>query len=510
VKNASNTAMVEELNPKTTREKLHQAELDKREADAQHTDFSKPAQIMRDGKAIVIPKAMRPEEAVKWVDKWATAEQKVVRVVEEIEGIPIDAAHALQLAIVKEFGFTEFKGNPGFFGETPPQFIAVPKDHLGNTVDVYIGRMSLPGFEDGYILTQPKNNSALVVGGQVKAKDKELFKQLIKTAREMLLEQSLYKGKAITLDFGNTAYDAERNNEVVLPTFYDVSQPQTVILNRDTEALIDAVLLTPIKRREALRKLNIPLKRCVLLNGGYGTGKTLLAKEAARVATEHGFTFVYMKDAKQLADGFRFVSKHYLPGILFCEDMDGAFEDSYQVQAIQNTLDGIDTKGSEIIIVLTTNFIEKIPAGIVRPGRIDTLISFVPPDAEAAARLVKHYAGSLLDENADMQIIGEAIQGNIPAVIREIVERAKLFGLSRDSVNGGHIEDGLVLTTEDIVLSAKGMQQHLALLNKDSIKLPSPIEFFGGAIGKPIADAITKRFDKMAEEEKPKRLAQGA
>jgi SpoVK/Ycf46/Vps4 family AAA+-type ATPase len=120
----------------------------------------------------------------------------------------------------------------------------------------------------------------------------------------------------------------------------------------------------------------------------------------------------------------------------------------------------------EVITVLTTNHVERITLAMLRPGRLDTVVSVRAPDAEAALRLVKMYAGDILDPSCDFNQsnVGDSLAGQIPALIREVVERSKLAALRRSG-------DQLLLTPNDIEVTALSMKNHMNLL-----KNPEPDE----------------------------------
>jgi hypothetical protein len=74
------------------------------------------------------------------------------------------------------------------------------------------------------------------------------------------------------------------------------------------------------------------------------------------------------------------------------------------------------------------------------------------------ARLLKAYAGKLLPDDAVTVKAALELSGQIPASIRECVERAKLSMIGRGSKT---------LNDNDLVVSAKTMKNHLALLTRD-------------------------------------------
>lgn len=473
-----NTTMQQE----TVREKLRINTLQERAEKQRTTQFDNALKIERGGDAIMIPDIVRPEKAVEAVKTWAKAEQQIVSVAEFIDGIPVDAAHALMEAVKHEFGVVRL--DQSFWGPPPP-FFSVPTDAEGNTTQVYVGSFSLPGFEDAQFHTRPDDeNLRLLVGGSCRQKDLPLLRQILATAREMLKTQSLYKGKALTIDFGDPDRDDQGNQDMVIPKFWDVSEDKPLILSRETEAMIDATIWTPIRKREAVKAMGTPIKRGVLLYGTFGTGKTLTAYRTAREAVKNGFTFLYVKNVGHLEKAITFASAHYLPAVIFMEDTEKAFENPDRINEIQNTMDGIDGKSRDLIVVLTTNHVDQLPPAIMRPGRLDTIIHLPPADPETASRLAVFYAGEKLAKDSDMEAIGKAVAGNIPAAIREVVERAKLFAISRAEGKD------FTINHEDIMLSARSMEEHMRLLAGNRVQHESPIAVFGTAIGGPIAQAV--------------------
>jgi transitional endoplasmic reticulum ATPase len=104
-------------------------------------------------------------------------------------------------------------------------------------------------------------------------------------------------------------------------------------------------------------------------------------------------------------------------------------ERSVEMDDILNILDGIDTKSANIITVLTTNDLMSINPAMLRPGRLDAVIDVTPPDAEAVEKLLRLYGGETIDADTDLSQVSQILNGNIPAVIAEVVKRAKLAQL---------------------------------------------------------------------------------
>ena len=452
---------------------------------------------------IVLPEKLTEEEAVYWLSMRVKEQNQQVAVNERIPGYPVDVAHALGLACMEMFGFRELK-NTGMFGQNPPQFITVPTDHKGGTVNVFIGKFTIPGTE-GAIQSGRDFNDALVIAGKLRQKDLAKLKDLISLTKEKLRSDSLFKGKAfrVHMEEQTEGFPPTSKQTMANPEFLDVDRlPANLILKDMTTKLIRASLWTPIRQSDRTRERGVKLRRGILLFGAFGTGKTLTAFQTAKLCQENGWTFIYVNNVKELQEMYRFAAR-YAPAVVFAEDIDRVVTEHGEsgVNMLNNVLDGLDTKNSEVISVLTTNFIEKLPQSLMRPGRFHTIVEYEKPDAQVAARLVEQFAADDLDlADYDAELIGAQLDGQIPATIAEVVQRAKLFSIDRNVTAGA---DGaeLKLTTEDLLASAYSMRTHMEILNRKPKRNPSMIEAFGERLGEALVTATYAAQEKLSLHE---------
>ena len=181
----------------------------------------------------------------------------------------------------------------------------------------------------------------------------------------------------------------------------------------------------------------------------------------ARVCQENGWTFILLDRVQGLRVALEFANR-YSPAVVFAEDIDRiASERDESANDLINTIDGVLSKRAEIMTVLTTNFAEKLNPVILRPGRLDAVISLRAPSADTAEKLIRHYAGKLLAVTESVTAAGHELAGQIPASIRECVERAKLGMVGRGDNK---------ISESDLVIAAKTMKNHLNLLNRDNKK----------------------------------------
>jgi transitional endoplasmic reticulum ATPase len=423
------------------------------------------------GTKITIPVGMSFLEGAEWLLKQEREMERNVDVNETIDGFPLDGAMALYKALNKEFGWTETVGTPTWFGEIPPSTISVEVG-VNQFAQVPWGKISMPGLEGGYIepcAGHPNSDGTpvLTIHGVVKKKFRQQIADVVQSARDILRTESIYKGKAIKVTFPEDDVDhGDAISTQDMPTFYDTSRiaPEEVVFSKSVEEQIRVSLFTPITKSQACRDLKIPLKRTALISGPYGVGKTLTAAVTAQLAPKHGWTFILIESAEDLARAVEF-SKQYEPAVIFAEDIDSVVqgERSVDMNDILNTIDGVESKGRELIIVLTTNHPEKINKAMLRPGRIDAFIEVLPPDAEAAERLVKVYARDLLADGEDLTEVGKMLSGHKPASIREVVEKAKLASVANSEGTPEKI------TAKDLETAALVMKPHFALMDEKPV-----------------------------------------
>jgi transitional endoplasmic reticulum ATPase len=350
--------------------------------------------------------------------------------------------------------------------------------------------MSVPGVH-GYIETNAHpTEPKFIISGTVIQKDRTKVDDIISKVHAIIRSNSIYKGKAVRIDMSYTRDGEGFNMTEDVPEFIDIRniKENELILPRHIEQLLKVALFAPIEHTEVCRQRKIPLKRGVLLSGEYGVGKTLTAYITALKAVKNGWTMLYLKNVEDLASAIE-LARLYAPAVVFAEDIDHVvpLDRNEEANEILNTIDGIDGKSNEIIVVLTTNHIENIHAALLRPGRLDAVVQIPTPDAEAVERLVRLYARDTLSKNIDLAPIGNMLAGAIPALIREVVERSKMWSI----VEG----DGKQITAEALETSARAMQEHLKLLShRSDDKRYEIIDHFA----KSFASGMAQQFMELA------------
>lgn len=470
-------------------------------------DF-KDVEVLREGTKIVLPPGMTYDRAIEWMARKRDEDEHIVAVNEVIHAFPLDACAAFMKALQKVYGWSGLAPTPGFFGSRPPMMIGVEIDPAGHTISVPWGNVVVPSI-DGKLNTGADvidNKLVFVLRGEVKQKDFEKVRQLANLTRDLVKTESLYKGRALRVKLRNWSPDDNFDPRQGCPKFIDTSniRENELILPNNVMRQIDTTLFAPIEHTAMCRTAQVPLKRGVLLHGTYGVGKTLAAYITALKAVNNGWTFIYIEDTAQLEQAVYF-AKNYTPAVIFAEDVDriGEQNNGDALRQAGNVIDGVVMKGEEIIVVLTTNHIAQVDQFMLRPGRLDAVIPVPPPDADSVQRLIRLYARELLDPRADLTKVGNVLSGQIPAVIREVVERSKLSAINRlaDNASKNGKTSPLHITSQDLDEASEGMIEHLKLLQIRPKDNRTGIEKGFDLFGYQMARAVERVAEKATEDE---------
>ncbi len=425
------------------------------------------ADVVYHGDKLVLPEGMAIPDAVKLLERKQKYLEEEVSISEAFDVFPWDGAYALDAVLTRRFGWVAAEATPGFFGNKPPELRTID---IGPGVKRKIpwGRLSMPGM-NGFIATgatMVRDRVCFSFHAVVTRKDEATIQAIVEDLREYLKTNSIYRGQAIKIRFRDEDGDKLSMPE---PEFMDTSRinRSQLIYSEDVTRAVEVNLFTPVERMQDCIANGIPVKRGVLLGGTYGTGKTMAATVASKLAVDNGITYIYVPRADELADAVNFAKQYQTPNsgcVIFCEDIDRvmAGERSIEMDDILNIIDGIDTKHANIITVLTTNDLRSINPAMLRPGRLDAVIEVTPPDAKAVEKLVRFYGADTIDPNADLTAVGVLMAGNIPAVIAEMVKRAKLAQLNLQPRG----EKVSLISQAALIDAANTMQSQLTLLRE--------------------------------------------
>lgn len=205
----------------------------------------------------------------------------------------------------------------------------------------------------------------------------------------------------------------------------------------------------------------------VLMLGGPGVGKTLLAKA---LAGECGARFI-------ATNGSEFTSKFYgvgvqkvkklfetarknAPCILFIDEIDGISrrsaggsgpaesEGNRIINQLLVEMDGFEANEG-VIVVGATNLVDNLDDALLREGRFDRRVNVKLPDVRDRAAIFRLYAAKLrLAGEVDYEQLARLTTGLSPATIAHVVNHAALVAAraSAEAVSMGHLMEAIETT----------------------------------------------------------------
>lgn len=415
--------------------------------------------VKQEGDAVIIPQRVPLEDIYEAIGREITSQNEDVKIAATIPAFSYkDAAFQLHKALDRVFGFVAAKQN--MFGGTDNSSLQV-EVAPGVFEQVAWGKFEVPGVR-GWLKTDFEQDAFghwnLQVTGVVRRKNEQQVLKAISLATELVKSESIYKGRALDVrlkdDGGHVL--AEPDIRFVKT---DSTLRSRVIFGNITQQSVDVNLYAPIEFPDAARKRGIPLKRGVLLEGPYGTGKTLSMEVAAALAVANGWTYVKARLADDLAELMRLSTTYLGATVLTCEDVDQVLngERDIDMNTLLNTIDTTD-KSVALIVALSTNHADKINKAMLRAGRLDAIIHVAPPDADATERLMRQYGNGQIDATEDISEAAALMAHNNAGDIREVVERAKLAEMRRNPE--GEPEP---ISGADLLLTGQLMQDELTL-----------------------------------------------
>lgn len=367
-----------------------------------------------------------------------------------------DGVYQLNRAINEVFGSAVSKEDKSPSGNSNVDTVDVILAD-GSRTKVPFGKISLEELgEDSEInINYDNDRHLLLVKGQCQFKYQSLIDDIVERTKELLATESIYK---------NQALEITNLSEPKIMTLAGIDK-QFMVLSKKTEFELQPLRSRILYPEKCIAK-GIPLKYGCLLEGKYGTGKTLLAFKLAKDAVNNGWSFVYLKDPSLLAETLRMCKVVDRSGhgvIVFVEDIDQVTRGNRDsaMQDILNTLDGGDTKDMNVITLFTTNHIELIEPTFLRGKRIGSVITMDCLDAETAERFIRETfseaEGYSVDDDLS-DVCNYIAKAQIaPAFMAEIVEstKSKLIFTEETHVTSFHIKTSVESYQRQVGLASK-------------------------------------------------------
>jgi transitional endoplasmic reticulum ATPase len=418
-----------------------------------------------DDPKILLPREMSFRKAHSVLERVEEYSETVVSHGKTYKYRPYDGAVATATIMKAKFGISFGEAKYTFFGKQPPETISVPTS-VHETVEVPWGLVSIPAMDNTqFEIGQAKSGEHGLVfrlTASYPKKYERVIKEFFEEVAQQLKDHSIYRGKAI-IGTGN-------------PEFLDLStfRPNEVVFADEVQKVLEGTIWSVLKYTKELRSEGVKIKRAGLMHGPYGCGKTSALQNTALIAVDNGWTYIKAGVGQDINEAMR-TARLYAPSVLAVEDIDisASTSEDGEVTKLLETFDGITAKGADMVVVMTTNHLERIHKGMLRPGRLDAVVEIGELDRSGIERLIKAVvAKKRLAPDVDYDKVFEAMKVSVdhgdgikivhnfyPAFVRESLERAKTVAIS---LAGGSTD--YVLDTEALVVAATSLHSQLKIM----------------------------------------------
>jgi len=181
------------------------------------------------------------------------------------------------------------------------------------------------------------------------------------------------------------------------------------------------------KLAQAFKQFGYTHTRGMILEGYPGTGKSCLIKIIMESIVRNGDIVFSVKDTYSLVEGlksFREVEPERKCFVVL-EDVDGIIDYSSAEHALLELLDG-DSQVDGVLYIATTNFIERIPERLKRPGRFDKIITIDFPPAEGRQAYLEHKLKKY-ETKANIEALTKMTDGLGFNHLKELILRVYVF-----------------------------------------------------------------------------------
>ncbi len=273
-----------------------------------------------------------------------------------------------------------------------------------------------------------------------------------------VMMQQMGGGNNKALSFGRNRAKLNNPNGPKKITFDNVAG-----LKEEKEELAEIVDF--LKEPKKFKDMGARIPKGILLVGGPGTGKTLLAKAVAGEAkvpffSISGSDFVEMfvgVGASRVRDLFE-EAKKLNPCIVFIDEIDavgrqrgaglggGHDEREQTLNQLLVEMDGFGTN-ENIIVMAATNRPDILDPALLRPGRFDRQVVVGEPDVKAREEILRlHAKGKPFVESVDFKVISKNTSGFSGADLENMVNESALLAARKNKkqIDMIDIEEALV------------------------------------------------------------------
>jgi hypothetical protein len=199
-------------------------------------------------------------------------------------------------------------------------------------------------------------------------------------------------------------------------------------------------------KKHLYQKMQVRHRLAIMLYGIPGTGKTVTMRQAIDDTIKAGGYALDMQNFTQFAEAVKALREHApnAPILGVCEDMDNLLRrksvrmtsdgpmlssaDENLEVSWTHLLDGVGSELDGVLIIASTNSIERISDRLLRPGCFDIKVDLQPPTKAERVAFITELWEVPADHPAVVELV-EATAGKVIAEVKSIAVRRFIDGL---------------------------------------------------------------------------------
>jgi transitional endoplasmic reticulum ATPase len=225
----------------------------------------------------------------------------------------------------------------------------------------------------------------------------------------------------------------------------------TISDSQPPKKLVQQKIILPLTEKSLSDKHGVMPPKTIIFFGPPGTGKTHFVKAIAGILS---WWYIEIAPSMLMADGVEKIGAHLHTlmekvrnleeVVLFIdefEELAGSREEGSRVdKSITNEflkqVPLLKANKKNILLVCATNYIRKLDAALLRPGRFDCIIPVGELDASGRRTVLEHYLSKLNTGEINLAQLVEMTSGYTPADIEYLFHLVAQFAFEREYETG--------------------------------------------------------------------------